>query len=158
MDKTFLQYKKELLIRKNRGEQIYDKYLNKITNLFSIDKKNIIFIPLEESDLIRKKNITNKLSVVSYAVSNPDIYHKIIQEIKKTGGSYYVFIDHDWEFCGCFQISSLNSLKDSFRFGKLITDDIVLIESSFLSKIAIDYYEMNSLFFIDVTFYDNCTE
>jgi hypothetical protein len=154
----FLQYKKELIYRKNQSKQIYERYIKKINNLLLIDEKKITFISLEESDSIRMKEISNNYFFVRHDISTHGIYSEIIQDLKNKAGSYYVFIDHDWEYCGCFQMNSLGFLKDKFRFGNLITDDIVFIESSFISKISIDYYEMNNKFYIDIAFYNNAIE
>ena len=157
MNRDLLQYKKELLYRKSKSKQIYERYKKKIKDLLLISERDITFISLEKSDLIRMKDIGNKYFFVKHDVSTHDIYSEIIKDLKKKEGSYYVFIDHDWEYCGCFQIDSFAYLKNDFSFGNLITDDIVFIEKSFISKISIDYYEMNNKFYIDMTFYNSDT-
>jgi hypothetical protein len=145
-----LKYRKELLIRKNRCREFYEKYLKKIDDLLLIDTEGIKFLSLEESDFIKTQEISNEIYTKKYnAFEKGDL----IRQLKENQGSYYIFIDHDWEYCGCFQVYNLKTINDSFAFGNYITDDIVFIENSFSSKIRLDYYEMNNLFYIDYDIY-----
>jgi hypothetical protein len=144
-----LKYRKELLIRKNRCREFHGKYIKKISSLLFIDVVNIKFLPLEESDSIRKKFFENKVYTKKYDTSDKNDLNGLIQKIKDSKGSYYIFIDHDWEYCGCFQINSLGIFREDFTFGSYITDDLVFIEDTFSSKIILDYYEMNNQYFID---------
>jgi hypothetical protein len=154
MDKE-LKYRKELLIRKNRCKEFHGKYLMKISNLFLVDTTEIKFLSLEESDLIKKKDINHKICNKRYIASNKSDLNSLTELLKNTKGSYYVFIDHDWEYCGCFIINSLDIINENFMFEDYVTDDIVFIENSFLSKIRLDYYEMNNEFYIDYEIYND---
>jgi hypothetical protein len=147
-----LIYRKELLIRKNRCKEFYEKYIKKINSLF-IDIEYIKFLSLEESDKIRKTIFENKAHTKRYDASNKNDLNNLMQNLKNCKGSYYVFIDHDWEYCGCFQVNSLEILREDFRFDNYITDDIVFIEKTFFSKTILDYYEMDNQFFIDYEVY-----
>jgi hypothetical protein len=151
-----LKYRKELLIRKNRCREFHGKYIKKINDLLFIDIESIKFLSLEESDNIRKTICGYKVSTKKYDASNENNLKYLIQNLKENKGSYYIFIDHDWEYCGCFQINSLGILREDFTFSNYITDDIVFIEDTFFSKLILDYYEMDNQFFIDYEIYEKC--
>lgn len=130
---TEKEYRRELLFRRNKGKLIFDRYTTKISSLFLIDISTINFLSLEESDKIRKSPF-NYLQMKSVVEMSEPLMSKLTKELKKLGGAYYVFIDDDWEYCGCFQIKSLNLIKDTFRFGLDVSDDLVLINESITQK------------------------
>jgi hypothetical protein len=144
-----LKYRKELLIRKNKCKEYYGQYLRKIADLFPIDITKFKFLSLEESEYIRKKKIERKIHTKRYNASSKSDLNDLIQKLKGCKGIYYIFIDHDWEYCGCFQIENLEMINENFKFGNYITDNLVFIEDTTLSKIILDYYEMDNQFFID---------
>ncbi len=148
------QDKKLLLIRKNRCKQIRSNYILKITSLLNSNLEDIKFLGVEESDLIRKvtrekKTITSKTEKFIYST---EAEVELIKKIKETmTGEFYIFIDHDWEYCGAVYVDKNDCLNYIFNFGKYITDDIVLIDKDQEIFILMDYYEFSDEFFIDIT-------
>ncbi len=145
-----LEYEKQLLFRRNKGRRVIDSYLSKIDTLFCVDSSQIEFISLKDSDSIM--NNSTKIKETSITYTHQDL-KKILLEIIETKGSYFVFIDHDWKYCGCFHLDSLNIINVNFKFGTLITDSIVFIEKSLNKRIWLDYYEMNGEYYIDFDIY-----
>ena len=140
------------MFRRNKGKLIFDRYTKKISSIFSIDISMINFLSLEESDMIRKYPF-NYFQMKSDVEMSESLMSKLTKQLKKLGEAYYVFIDDDWEYCGCFQISSLNLIKDTFRFGLDISDNLVFINESITQKIVLDYYEMNNKYYLESEIY-----
>lgn len=147
------KYKREIMFRKNKGKQEIDIYRRKISSLFSVDINSIQLLSLEDSDIIRRTTFKRKSQAIDQKISD-SYWLSILQDIKLLPEEYYVFIDNDWEYCGCFK-AFMGLLNETFKFGQEITDDLVLISSSLDRKIALDYYEMNGNFYIEYDRYEN---
>ncbi|ELZ8935209.1 hypothetical protein ACNY9Y_004400 [Cronobacter dublinensis] len=149
-DMTISQYKKEVLYRRAKGKIIYESYKAKIAALFKMELDDLNFIGLEETDNILSgtsrfdtRQIKKKLDVKDLSV--------YILELKESMGSYHVFLDDDWSYCGAFTVPSLQGLNENFIFGKEVVDDVLFISTDLQKSISLDYYEMNSTYYIDVT-------
>ncbi|CCJ90716.1 hypothetical protein BN132_2644 [Cronobacter turicensis 564] len=72
-------------------------------------------------------------------------------QLKKSFGSCYVFLDDDWCYCGAFSVPSLQELNENFLFGDEVLNDVLFISMDLRQSISLDYYEMNNVYYIDVT-------
>jgi len=73
----------------------------------------------------------------------------ILNSIRVYRGGYYVFIDDDWKYCGCFLIESLSLLNTSFVFGTKIINGVFFISADLKNTIDLDYFEEDNAFYID---------
>ena len=144
------QYKKELLYRKANGKHLVKDYICKITSLFSVDKKSLVFMELKETDEVLSSSCGTKVKDEKIKLSQHEL-DGFLKELKHDNSSYYVFIDEDWKYCGSFIISSLYLLNENFVFGERIINDILFISADFKKSISLDYYEENGAYFIDIT-------
>ncbi len=149
-DMTISQYKKELLYRRAKGKIIYESYKAKIAALFKMELDGLSFIGLEETDniLLGTNRFDNMQIKKKLDVKDLSVY---ILELKESMGSYHVFLDDDWSYCGAFTVPSLQGLNENFIFGKEVVDDVLFISTDLQKSISLDYYEMNSTYYIDVT-------
>lgn len=146
------QYKRDLIYRRGNGKSVLNGYKEKITSLFLIDAEKISFLSLEETDdvILKKPKERHEVSKVRFF---PNDTNKILSEIRVSEGGYYVFIDDDWRYCGAFFIHSLIFLRDDFRFGEKINNNIFFISRDLKSLIDLDYSEDNGEFYIEkITF------
>ncbi|EOC0223530.1 hypothetical protein ACI0Y6_004170, partial [Cronobacter turicensis] len=61
------------------------------------------------------------------------------------------FLDDDWSYCGAVTAPSLQELNENFLFGKEVLDDVLFISEDLRQSISLDYYEVNDVYYIDVT-------
>ncbi|MDU8925639.1 hypothetical protein RYD26_12185 [Pasteurellaceae bacterium LIM206] len=139
--------KRELLFRKNQSRLYIENYLLKIQSLIKKECKDIEFLPLETTYEIREKLLGKKRNgkIIDF---QGDELNKIISKIKEDQGEFYVFIDDDWKYCGCFLIDSLEFINDDFSLGK-ITDSIQFIDKQFTRRIELDFTVINNNFEIE---------
>ena len=146
--------RRELLFRKNKGKLFIDNYIRKITDLINIDINSIKFEGVEESERIRylfyDKNKTYQKCGSSNLINSENVTKEILITIKENAqNNCYVFIDRDWEYCGCFLLEDIKLLKENFIFGNSITDDIYLIDNEYKHIYHLDYYEEKDSCYID---------
>ncbi|WP_312385102.1 hypothetical protein [Atlantibacter subterraneus] len=144
------QYKKELLYRKANGKRFIKDYISKITSLFSVNEKSLVFMGLKETDEVLSSSYGTKVKDAKIKLLQHEL-NGFLKELKNDNSSYYVFIDEDWKYCGSFTISSLCLLNENFVFGEQIINDILFISTDFKKSINLDYYEVNGTYFIDIT-------
>lgn len=144
------QYKKELLFRKASGKRLAKDYVSKIVSLFSVDENSLVFMGLEETDEVLFSSCETKVKDERVKVLQHEL-GDFLKELKNDNSSYFVFIDEDWKYCGSFIISSLCLLNENFSFGKEVINDVLFISTDFKKSISLDYYEINGIFFIDIT-------
>lgn len=146
------QYKRDLIYRRGNGKSVLNGYKEKITSLFLIDVEQLSFLSLEETDDVILKKPKERYEVSKVRVS-PDDTKKILGEIMESKGEYYVFIDDDWKYCGAFLIESLMFLRDDFRFGEKVNNNIFFISRDLKSLLDLDYSEDKGKFYIEkITF------
>lgn len=150
-----VNYKRNLLFRKNRAKLHLSNYQNKILDLFKISPDDINFLTLEESDKIRKYNFTGRIETIRYKNDEFDIKASMLNICRNYTSPWFVFIDDDWKYCGCFEIDDLSCLNDDFKFGGMISDDIVFINKNCSIKIVYDCFEMDNNHFIDCEMFKN---
>ncbi|MDR2947010.1 MAG: hypothetical protein LBV79_09720 [Candidatus Adiutrix sp.] len=139
-------YDKQLLYRRGNCKQKRGRYLKKIHDLCNLTE-NIDFIDLRESDAILHNA---KIPVWDEATLTKSLTAERVGEIlrfvkEKYHHSFYVFIDHDWEFCGTFLLPSFEFVNDNFdfRIPNTITDDIVFVSFNLGAHIHLEYEENN---------------
>ncbi|EPO1792827.1 hypothetical protein ACT7BH_004270 [Cronobacter turicensis] len=147
---NIVQYKKELLYRKAKGKIIYESYKAKIASLFKMELGFLSFIDLEATDNILYKSNAFDTRQTKKRLDVKDLSLYMLQ-LKKSFGSCYVFLDDDWCYCGAFSVPSLQELNESFLFGDEILNDVLFISMDLRQSISLDYYEMNNVYYIDVT-------
>jgi len=149
-DMNIVQYKKELLYRKAKGKIIYESYKAKIASLFKMELGFLSFIDLEATDNILYKSNAFDTRQTKKRLDVKDLSLYMLQ-LKKSFGSCYVFLDDDWCYCGAFSVPSLQELNENFLFGDEILNDVLFISMDLRQSISLDYYEMNNVYYIDVT-------
>ncbi|EIX4100208.1 hypothetical protein RA241_004270 [Cronobacter sakazakii] len=147
---NIMQYKKELLYRKAKGKIIYESYKAKIASLFKMEPDFLSFIGLESTDNILYKSNAFDIRQTKKRLDVKDLSLYLLQ-LKKSFGSCYVFLDDDWCYCGAFSVPSLQNLNEHFLFGDEILNDVLFISMDLRQSISLDYYEMNNVYYIDVT-------
>ncbi|EOV0634635.1 hypothetical protein ACOIKT_003950 [Cronobacter turicensis] len=147
---NIVQYKKELLYRKAKGKIIYESYKAKIASLFKMELGFLSFIDLEATDNILYKSNAFDTRQTKKRLDVKDLSLYMLQ-LKKSFGSCYVFLDDDWCYCGAFSVPSLQELNENFLFGDEILNDVLFISMDLRQSISLDYYEMNNVYYIDVT-------
>ncbi|ELY5855578.1 hypothetical protein ACV6RK_004071 [Cronobacter malonaticus] len=145
-----VQYKKELLYRKAKGKIICESYKAKIASLFKMEPGFLSFIDLEATDNILYKSNAFDTRQTKKRLDVKDLSLYLLQ-LKKSFGSCYVFLDDDWCYCGAFSVPSLQDLNENFLFGNEILNDVLFISMDLRQSISLDYYEMNNVYYIDVT-------
>lgn len=147
---NIVQYKKELLYRKAKGKMIYELYKAKIASLFKMEPDFLSFIDLEATDNILYKSNAFDTRQTKKRLDVKDLSLYMLQ-LKKSFGSCYVFLDDDWCYCGAFSVPSLQELNENFLFGDEVLNDVLFISMDLRQSISLDYYEMNNVYYIDVT-------
>ncbi len=150
-----LRHKKNMLIRKNESKLLLHNYMQKISDLLNISSSDFFFLTLEESDSIRKTYFKNEEDIIRYEISSIEIKSVLLDLFGSNNDAWYVFIDDDWEYCGGIQIDNLQYLNAKFKFGKLITDDIVFINTDLKTKVVFDCFEMNNQYFVECEIFYN---
>ncbi|EOI3468266.1 hypothetical protein ACMSWU_001346 [Cronobacter turicensis] len=145
-----IQYKKELLYRRARGKIIYESYKIKIASLFKMEPDCLTFLDLETTDNILSKSNAFDTRQTKKRLDIKDL-NPYILDIKKFRGPYYVFLDDDWSYCDAVTAPSLQELNENFLFGKEVLDDVLFISEDLRQSISLDYYEVNDVYYIDVT-------
>ncbi|EGT4374143.1 hypothetical protein AUM47_22105 [Cronobacter malonaticus] len=145
-----VQYKKKLLYRKAKGKIICESYKAKIASLFKMEPGFLSFIDLEATDNILYKSNAFDTRQTKKRLDVKDLSLYLLQ-LKKSFGSCYVFLDDDWCYCGAFSVPSLQDLNENFLFGNEILNDVLFISMDLRQSISLDYYEMNNVYYIDVT-------
>lgn len=142
------QYKRELIYRRGNGKSILNTYKEKIFSLFNIHDDDITFLTLQETDEIIRSQKENRkeYSKEKFSVNDSTI---IFNSIRVCCGEYYIFIDDDWKYCGCFLINSLSLLNTEFVFGTKIINGVFFISVDLKNTIDLDYYEEDNIFYIE---------
>ncbi|EJW2002032.1 hypothetical protein QB794_004439 [Salmonella enterica] len=142
------QYKRELIYRRGNGKSILDAYKEKILSLFNINYDDITFLSLQQTDEIIYSQRKNRKQYSKEKFPANDLMI-IFNSIRACCGGYYIFIDDDWKYCGCFLVNSLSLLNAEFVFGTKIINGIFFISADLENTIDLDYYEENNVFYIE---------
>ncbi|MFS9381831.1 hypothetical protein QNN88_14190 [Citrobacter sp. ANG330] len=147
------QYRRELIYRKGNSKAIINKYRKKISSLVNIDESKIKTLSLRSTDKIIDSQKKQRRMCGKEKCPPDKIGHLLEIECSLPGG-YYVFIDNDWKYCGCFFVNSLSVLNKDFTFGNDIVNGIFFISEDLCHLIDLDYYEEGSFFYIEKTTFE----
>ena len=137
----------ELLFRKAKSKLIQETYVAKVYNLLEIDNINS-FLSLEESDQLFQTKFST--TITCQTPEGAGYIRCIIDKLNNCNQyGYYIFIDHDWEYCGCIYVKTLDLLNKEFKFGKYIKDRIILIIEDLKQRISLDCYEECGQYYIE---------
>ncbi|WP_157768073.1 hypothetical protein [Burkholderia ambifaria] len=149
-EKHVSEYRKELLFRRANGKKISGAYLSKVAALFpSLDRPELL--SLEETDLILERFRLIRAGYRQDAMRvHAEELHSELSLIRDFGGSFYIFIDGDWKYCGLLKVGAIGLLNVAVEFGREILNDLFFVSADMSLAVDFDFFEMDGVRLIDV--------